>query len=70
MNYRFVKHFKRNNNIICKQIATRWMFCNKLDTVLFFIKKRRQIRLNKIRIESARVRGSNKDRRYVFLAIS
>ncbi len=36
MNYRFVKslsHFKRNN-IICKQIATRWLFCNKVDTVL------------------------------------
>ncbi len=35
---------------------------------LFLIK--RQIRSNKIRIESARVRGSNKDGRDVFLAIS
>ncbi len=34
------------------------------------LKKRRQIRLNKIRIESARVRGSNKDGRDVFLAVS
>ncbi len=33
-------------------------------------KQKRQIRLNKIRIESARVRGSNKDGRYVFLAVS
>ncbi len=30
----------------------------------------RQIRENKIRIESARVRGSNKDGRDVFLAVS
>ncbi len=37
--------------------------------VVFFI-KRRQIRSNKIRIESARVRGSNKDGRDVFLAVS
>ncbi len=37
--------------------------------VLFKI-KRRQIRENKIRIESARVRGSNKDGRDVFLAVS
>ncbi len=36
--------------------------------VFFFIK--RLIRLNKIRIESARVRGSNKDGRDVFLAVS
>ncbi len=33
-------------------------------------KIKRQIRLNTIRIESARVRGSNKDGRDVFLAIS
>ncbi len=32
----------------------------------FFIKKRRQIRSNYIRIESARVRESNKDGRDVF----
>ncbi len=37
---------------------------------MFFLIKRRQIRLNKIRIESARVRGSNKDGRDVFLAVS
>ncbi len=37
--------------------------------VCFFI-KRRQIRSNTFRIESARVRGSNKDRRDVFLAVS
>ncbi len=37
---------------------------------VFFKLKRRQIRSNKIRIESARVRGSNKDGRDVFLAIS
>ncbi len=36
---------------------------------IFFI-KRRQIRLNKIIIDSARVRGSNKDGRDVFLAVS
>ncbi len=38
MNYRFVKfwylsHFKRNNNIMCKQIAMRWLFCNKVSSV-------------------------------------
>ncbi len=38
--------------------------------VCFFFYKRRQIRSNKIRIESARVRGSNKDGRDVFLAVS
>ncbi len=37
--------------------------------VLFLI-KRRQIRSNKMRIESARVRRSNKDGRDVFLAVS
>ncbi len=37
--------------------------------VCFFLIKR-QISLNTIRIESARVRGSNKDGRDVFLAIS
>ncbi len=36
----------------------------------FILQKRKQIRLNKIRIESARVRGSNKDGRDVFLAVS
>ncbi len=36
---------------------------------VFFI-KRRQIRSNKIRIESARVRGSSKDGRDMFLAVS
>ncbi len=36
----------------------------------FILQKRKQIRLNKIRIESARVRGSNKDERDVFLAVS
>ncbi len=36
----------------------------------FFLIKIRQIRSNKIRIESARVRGSNKDGRDVFLAVS
>ncbi len=35
-----------------------------------FLNKRRQIRSNKIRIKSARVRGSNKDGRDVFLAVS
>ncbi len=34
--------------------------------VFFLNKKRRHIRLNKIRIESARVRGSNKNGRDVF----
>ncbi len=38
--------------------------------LFFFNKKRRPIRSNKIRIESARVRGSNKDGRDVFLAVS
>ncbi len=38
--------------------------------VFFFFIKRRQIRSNKFRIESARVRGSNKDGRDVFLAVS
>ncbi len=32
MKYRFVKYFKRNNNIVCKQIALRWVFWNKVDT--------------------------------------
>ncbi len=36
----------------------------------FFFIKRRQIRSNKFIIESTRVRGSNKDGRDVFLAIS
>ncbi len=38
--------------------------------VIFFFIKRRRIRSNIIRIESARVRGSNKDERDVFLAVS
>ncbi len=38
--------------------------------IFFFFIKRRQIRSNTIRIESARVRGSNKDGRDVFLAVS
>ncbi len=38
--------------------------------VCFFLIKMRQIRSNKIRIECARVRGSNKDGRDVFLAVS
>ncbi len=38
--------------------------------LLFFYYKKRQIRSNKIRIESAGVRGSNKDGRDVFLAVS
>ncbi len=37
---------------------------------VFFKIKRRRIRSNKIRIESARVSGSNKDGRDVFLAVS
>ncbi len=36
----------------------------------FFFIKRRQIDKNRIKIESARVRGSNKDGRDVFLAVS
>ncbi len=35
-----------------------------------FLNKRRQIRSNRFRIESARVIGSNKDGRDVFLAVS
>ncbi len=27
-------HFKWNNNIMCKQIAMRWLFCNKVNTVM------------------------------------
>ncbi len=38
--------------------------------VFFFLIKRRQIRLNQFRLESARVRASNKDGRDVFLAVS
>ncbi len=34
------------------------------------VKKKKKIRSNKTRIESARVRGSNKDGRDVFLAVS
>ncbi len=37
---------------------------------MFFLIKRRQIRSNRIRIERARVRRSNKDGRDVFLAVS
>ncbi len=37
---------------------------------VFFLINRIQIRSNRIRIESARVRGSNKDGRDVFLAVS
>ncbi len=38
--------------------------------VFFFFYKKKTIRLNTFRIESARVRGSNKDGRDVFLAVS
>ncbi len=37
---------------------------------MYFLIKRRPIRSNKIRIESTRVRGSNKDGRDVFLVVS
>ncbi len=37
---------------------------------IFFYKKRKQIEKNRFRMESARVRGSNKDERDVFLAVS
>ncbi len=30
----YLSHFKSNNNIMCKQIAMRWLFCNKVNTVL------------------------------------
>ncbi len=35
LNLGHLSHFKRNNNIMCKQIAMRWLFCNKVETVLF-----------------------------------
>ncbi len=37
---------------------------------VFFLNKKKTDRSNRIRIESARVRGSNKDGRDVFLAVS
>ncbi len=37
---------------------------------VFFLYKKKTDRSNRIRIESARVRGSNKDGRDVFLAVS
>ncbi len=37
-----------------------------IEGQMFFLIKKRQIRSNKIRIESARVKGSNKDGRDVF----
>ncbi len=37
---------------------------------VFFLNKKKTDRSNIIRIESARVRGSNKDGRDVFLAVS
>ncbi len=30
----YLSHFKWNNNIMCKQIAMRWLFCNKVNTVM------------------------------------
>ncbi len=30
LNLGYLSHFKRNNNIMCKQIAMRWLFCNKV----------------------------------------
>ncbi len=41
-------------------------FTSMSNVCVFFFIKRRQIRSNKFRIESARVRGSNKDGRDVF----
>ncbi len=40
------------------------------SSVCVFLNKKKTDRLNRIRIESARVRGSNKDGRDVFLAVS
>ncbi len=33
LNIGYLSHFKRNN-IMCKQIAIRWLFCNKMNPVL------------------------------------
>ncbi len=33
LNIGYLSHFKRNNNIMCKQIAMRWLFCNKVSSV-------------------------------------
>ncbi len=34
LNLGYLSHFKRNDNIICKQIAMRWLFFTKVNTVL------------------------------------
>ncbi len=34
LNLGYLSNFKRNNNIMCKQIAMRGLFCNKVNTVL------------------------------------
>ncbi len=56
--------------VLQEKIAVNKYAIDRGSTDFFFFIKRRQIRLNRIRIESARVRGSNKDGRDVFLAVS
>ncbi len=52
---------------ILKRTSSKLIECkSKRDTFFFFF----FFFKNRIRIESTRVRGSNKDGRYVFLAIS
>ncbi len=58
--------------VLQEKLAVRESIGNLIEgqVCVFFLLKRRQIRSNKIIIQSARVRGSNKDGRYVFLAVS
>ncbi len=34
LNIGHLSHFKGNNNNMCKQVAMRWLFCNKVNTDL------------------------------------
>ncbi len=56
--------------VLREKIAVNKYAIDRGSNVCVFFIKRRQIRLNRIRIESARVRGLNKDGRDVFLAVS
>ncbi len=58
--FAFVNCIKNTNKIECKKIREA--------SVSFFVLREQE--WNIIRIESARVRGSNKDGRGVFLAVS
>ncbi len=40
LNLEYLDHFKRNNNIMCKQIAMRWLFCSScVNKSILLLKK-------------------------------